>query len=184
MDEVLAEDRLPLRYVTFSSCFRREAGSYGKDTRGILRLHQFDKVEMESFTTKDTALDEHNFFVALQEHIMSLLKLPYRVVLSCTGDTDEPCAHHVDIEAWMPGEQKYRETHSADFTTDFQTRRLNTRVRRNDGTVEFACANDATVIAVGRTLVAILENYQKSDGSIGIPEVLRPYMGGTTEIKK
>ncbi len=183
MDETLDEDTLPLRYVTYSSCFRREAGSYGKDTQGILRLHQFDKVEMESFTTKESALKEHYFFIALQEHLVQQLNLPYQVVLSSTGDTDGPCAHHVDIEIWMPGQNQYRETHSADFTTDYQTRRLNTRVKRKDGSIEFAYANDATVIAIGRTLIAILENYQQKDGSIKIPEVLQPYMGGMREIR-
>lgn len=184
MDEVLEEEQLPLRYVAYSTCFRREAGSYGKDMQGILRLHQFDKVEMESFTTKDMALKEHHFFIALQEYIMQLLNLPYRVVLSSTGDTDEPCAHHVDIETWMPGQNTYRETHSADFTTDYQTRRLNTRVRKEDGSTEFAFANDATVIAIGRTLIAILESYQQKDGSVKIPHVLLPYCGGLGVIQK
>lgn len=183
MGEILDEERLPLRYVTYSSCFRREAGSYGKDTQGILRLHQFDKVEMESFSAKEMALKEHGFFIALQEHIMQLLKLPHRVVLSSTGDTDEPCAHHVDIETWMPGENKYRETHSADFTGDYQTRRLNTRIRRKNGSIELAYANDATVIAIGRTLVALMENYQQKNGSIKIPKILKPYLGGMKEIK-
>lgn len=183
MDEVIDEKNFPLRYVTFSTCFRREAGSYGKDTRGILRMHQFDKVEMVSFTTKENSFNEHLFFIAIEEYLVKLLKLPYQVVLSCTGDTDEPCAHHVDIEVWMPGQDKYRETHSADYTTDYQTRRLNARVRREDGKVELMHANDATVFAIGRMLIAILENYQQEDGSVKVPEVLQRYIGGKTEIK-
>ncbi len=182
MNETIPEDKLPLRYVTFSTCFRREAGSYGKDTRGILRVHQFDKVEMESFTSAEDSFQEHLFFIAIQEHLVRALGLPYRVVLSCGGDTDEPCSHHVDIECWMPGQNKYRETHSADYTTDYQTRRLNTKVKIADGSVELLHANDATVFAIGRMLIAIMENYQQEDGSIEIPKVLQPYMGGKERI--
>lgn len=182
MNETILEDKLPLRYVTFSTCFRREAGSYGKDTRGILRVHQFDKVEMESFTNAADSFQEHLFLIAIQEYLVQALGLPYRVVLSCGGDTDEPCSHHVDIECWMPGQNKYRETHSADYTTDYQTRRLNAKVRKADGSVELLHANDATVFAIGRTLIAIIENYQQEDGSIEIPKVLRQYMGGMERI--
>lgn len=182
MNETIPEDTLPLRYVTFSTCFRREAGSYGKDTRGILRVHQFDKVEMESFTNAADSFQEHLFLIAIQEHLVRTLGLPYRVVLSCSGDTDEPCSHHVDIDCWMPGQNKYRETHSADYTTDYQTRRLNTKVKKADGSVELLHANDATAFAIGRTLIAILENYQQKDGSIEIPKVLRQYMGGMERI--
>ena len=178
MDEINAEEKLPLRYVTFSSCFRREAGSYGKDMHGILRLHQFEKVEIESFTTAEHSFNEHLFFIALQEYLMQQLELPYRVVLSSTGDTDDPCAHHVDIETWMPGQNKYRETHSADYTTDYQTRRLNTKIRKKDGSLEFAHANDATIFAVGRTLITIMENYQQEDGTVKIPKALQKYMNG------
>ncbi len=184
MNETIPEDKLPLRYVTFSTCFRREAGSYGKDTHGIFRVHQFDKVEMGSFTLGKDAFQEHLFFVAIQEHLVRALGLPYQVVLSCSGDTDEPCSHHVDINCWMPGQNKYRETHSADYTTDYQTRRLNTKVRKSDGFVEFLHTNDATVFAIGRTLIAILENYQQANGSIEIPKALRPYMGGVEHIGK
>jgi seryl-tRNA synthetase len=182
MNEVVEEDRLPLRYVAFSSCFRREAGSYGKDTRGILRMHQFEKVEMESFTTGKEAFSEHLFFIAIQEYLVQALGLPYQVVLSCSGDTDDPCTHHVDIECWMPGQNKYRETHSADYTTDYQTRRLNSKAKKEDGSHEFLHTNDATVFAIGRTLIAILENYQQEDGSVEIPKVLQPYMGGLERI--
>jgi len=176
MDETLKESDLPRRYVAFTPAFRREAGSYGKDTRGILRLHQFDKVEMESFATSEMGQKEQDFFVAIQEHLMQKLGLPYRVVMTCTGDQGDPDARHLDIETWMPGEQKYRETHSADYMTDYQARRLGTKVKREKGS-EFVHMNDATVFAIGRTLIAIMENFQQKDGSIVVPEVLRPWVG-------
>jgi seryl-tRNA synthetase len=177
MDETLKEDVLPLRYVGFSTSFRREAGSYGKDTRGIIRMHQFDKVEMESFSDKENSFKEHNFFVAIQEHLLQLLKLPYQVVISCTGDLGKPNAQKIDMETWMPGQGKYRETHSADYMTDYQARRLATKVKRKSGETELVHTNDATAIAIGRTLIAIIENYQQADGSIKVPEVLQKYTG-------
>jgi len=177
MDEVLKEARLPLRYVAFTPAFRREAGSYGKDTKGILRLHQFDKVEMESFSLAENGQAEQDLFVAIQEHLMQSLGLPYQVVMTCTGDQGDPDARHLDIEAWMPGQGKYRETHSADYMTDYQARRLGTKVKRADGSNQFAHMNDATAFAIGRTLIAIMENYQQADGSVTIPEVLVPYVG-------
>ncbi len=182
MDETLKESELPLRYCAYTAAFRREAGSYGKDTKGILRLHQFDKLEMESFSTAETSLDEQNFFVAIQEYLMHALALPYRVVMSCTGDQGDPDARHIDIECWMPGEGKYRETHSADLMTDYQARRLNTKVKRTTGS-EFVHTNDATVIAMGRTLIALVENGQQEDGNVVVPEVLRPFMNGREILK-
>ncbi|MFY9462074.1 MAG: serine--tRNA ligase [Candidatus Sungiibacteriota bacterium] len=184
MDETMEEDRLPLRYLGFSTSFRREAGSYGKDTRGILRVHQFDKLEMESFTLSENSTKEQDFIVALQEHLVRLLGIPYRVVIMCTGDMGAPDARQVDIEMWMPGQGRYRETHTSDLMTDFQARRLNTKVRRKDGSVEFVHMNDATAFAIGRTLIAILENYQQADGSVRIPEILQPYTFGLKEIKR
>ena len=184
MDETLGEESLPLRYVAFSPAFRREAGAAGKDTRGILRQHQFEKMEMESFTRPEDGLKEQEFFVAIQEHIMQSLKIPYQVVLICTGDMGFPDQRQFDIESWMPGQQTYRETHTSDYVGGFQARRLNTKVKRADGTSEPVHMNDATAIAVGRTLIAIMENYQNEDGSITIPEVLRPYMGGREKIEK
>ncbi|MBI2640079.1 MAG: serine--tRNA ligase [Candidatus Sungbacteria bacterium] len=184
MEETLDEKELPLRYVGFSTCFRREAGSYGKDTRGILRVHQFDKIEMESFTVGDVSVEEQNFFVGIQEHLMTELGIPYRVVAISTGDMGGPDARQIDIEAWLPGQNMYRETHTADLMTDYQARRLNTKVKRKSGTVEFAHMNDATVFAIGRTIIAILENYQQVDGSVRVPEVLQPYMFGIKEIKR
>lgn len=177
MDETLKEDILPLRYVGFSTCFRREAGSYGKDTRGMLRVHQFDKIEMESFAPKELSMKEHLFFVAIQEHLMQRLNLPYQLVMNCTGDMGKPNARQIDVETWIPAQNKYRETHSADYVTDFQARRLNTKVRRKSGETELLHTNDATAIAMPRALIAIMENYQQEDGSIMVPEVLRKYTG-------
>jgi seryl-tRNA synthetase len=177
MDETLSEAQLPLRYIGYSTSFRREAGSYGKDMKGILRLHQFDKLEMESFTAGEQSLDEQNLFVAIQEHLVAALGIPYQVVQICTGDMGIPDARQIDIECFMPGQNKYRETHTADLMTDYQSRRLNTRVKRASGETEFVHMNDATAFAIGRTLIAIMENYQQADGSIVIPEVLRPFVG-------
>ncbi|MBP9697778.1 MAG: serine--tRNA ligase [Candidatus Moranbacteria bacterium] len=177
MDETLEERELPLRYVGYSTSFRREAGSYGKDMKGILRLHQFDKLEMESFTTGDQSLEEQNLFVAIQEYLVKSLGIPYQVVQICTGDMGVPDARQIDIECFMPGQDKYRETHTSDLMTDYQARRLNTRVKRTEGVTEYAHMNDATAFAIGRTLIAIMENYQEADGSIGVPEVLRPFVG-------
>ncbi len=177
MDETFAEAELPRRYIGMSPAFRREAGSYGKDMKGILRLHQFDKLEMESFTVPEQSLDEQNLFVAIQEHLMRSLGVPYQVVQICTGDMGKPDARQVDIECWLPGQGKYRETHTSDLMTDFQARRLNTKVKRADGRTEFVHMNDATALAIGRALIAIMENYQEADGSIVIPEVLRPWVG-------
>jgi seryl-tRNA synthetase len=181
MDEFIPQESLPLRYVGFSSAFRREAGSYGKDTKGILRLHQFDKLEMESFCMPKDSIEEQNFFVAIQEYLMQQLRLPYQVVITCTGDMGDPDARHLDIETWMPGQNTYRETHSADLMTDYQSRRLNTKTKTDEGNI-FVHMNDATVFAIGRTLIAMMENYQKKEGTIAIPEVLQPYMHGKKEM--
>jgi len=175
MNEILNEKDLPLRYVGFSTCLRREAGSYGKDTRGILRVHQFDKIEIESFTTKENALKEQEFIVSLQECLVKSLNIPYQVVMICTGDMGKPDARQIDIECWMPSQNKYRETHTSDYMADYQARRLNTRVKRKN--MEFVHMNDATVFAIGRIIIAIIENYQQKDGSIKIPEVLQKYTG-------
>lgn len=182
-DEIIAEADLPIRYLWFSPAFRREAGSYGRDSRGTFRLHQFDKLEMETFTTPDAGLGEHHFLVAVQEYLTQQLGLPYQLMVACTGDMGGPDFRHVDVNTWIPSQQTYRETHSADFMTDFQSRRLNTRVKLDSGN-EFVHMNDATAFAMSRTLVAICENYQQEDGSIQIPEVLRPYMGSKEFIGK
>lgn len=176
MDQIFTEADLPIRYVGYSTAFRREAGSHGKDMKGILRQHQFDKLEMEVFSLPENSVEEQNFLVAIQEHAMQLLKLPYQVVSVCTGDMGFPNNRQLDIETWMPGQDKYRETQSADLTGGFQARRLNTRVRRDDGRIEPVHMNDATMFAIGRTLIAIIENYQTEDGKIRVPEVLKKYI--------
>lgn len=186
MDEILPEANLPVRYVGFLTSFRREAGTYGKDTEGIIRMHQFDKLEMEVFSTPETGLDEHKLLCALQEYFVQQLELPYQILQKCTADIGKPNARGIDVEVWMPGENdgkgKYRETHTADYMTDYQARRLKTRVRKNDGTIQLVHTNDATAFALGRAMVAIIENYQTADGHVKIPAVLQQYMGGKQEI--
>ena len=184
MDETFKETDLPRRYVAYTPAFRREAGSYGKDTKGILRLHQFDKIEMESFSLPEQSRAEQDLFVAVQEHILKLLEVPYQVVQVCTGDMGGPDSRQIDLESWMPGQGKYRETHTADLMTDYQARRLGTRVRRDSGEMQFVHMNDATCIAMGRLLIAIMENFQEADGSIHIPMALQPWMSGRTHIGK
>ncbi len=175
MDEIINAEEFPIRYIGFSTSFRREAGSYGKDTRGIFRVHQFDKLEMETFSLPENSFREHEFLVTIQEYLMQSLKIPYRVMLVCTGDMGGPNARQIDLEAWFPGQNKYRETHSADFMTDYQSRRLNTRFRKGED-LDFVHMNDATAFALGRTLIAIIENYQQKDGSIKVPKVLQKYL--------
>jgi seryl-tRNA synthetase len=181
LNETLSDADLPLRYVGYTTAFRREAGTYGKDIEGIIRLHQFDKLEMESFTKPEDGLNEHLLMVAIQEYLVQQLKLPYHVLEKCTADIGFPNAKGVDIEIWMPGQNKYRETHTADFISDFQARSMQTRVKKDSGT-EFVHTNDATAFAAGRMLVAIIENYQNADSSIRIPDVLQPYLGGQTKL--
>lgn len=177
MDEIIDEGRLPIRYVGYSTSFRREAGAAGKDTRGILRLHQFDKLEIESFVRPEEGYREQDFFVAIQEHLMQNLKLPYQVMRICTGDMGAPDHRQFDINTWMPGQDTYRETHTSDYMGGYQARRLNTRVRDVEGNLAHVHMNDATVFAIGRTLIAIIENYQQADGTVKVPEVLVPYVG-------
>ena len=177
MNEILSEADLPIRYVGYTTAFRREAGTYGKDTEGIFRLHQFNKLEMESFTNADTSLDEHVFLVAIQEYLMSQLGLPYRVLEKCTADIGRPNAKGVDIDVWLPSQQAYRETHTADYIGDYQARAMKTRIRRSDGTVELAHTNDATAFSQ-RPLVGILENFQTAEGDVLVPSPLQPYLGG------
>jgi len=176
-DEILKENDLPLRYIGFSTCFRREAGSYGKDTRGILRVHQFDKVEMVSFTKPEQSDKEHDYLLSLSEKLVQALKIPYRVVKMCTGDLAYPSARTYDIECWIPSENKYRETHSISSCTDYQARRLKIRYRNKEGKNNLVHTLNGTAFAIGRTLIAILENYQQKDGSVKIPETLQKYCG-------
>jgi len=179
MDEILSEEELPKRYVAFSTCFRREAGAHGKDTRGILRVHQFDKVEMFIFCHPDKSREEHDFILAMEEKLVQALGLPYRVVQMCTGDLGDPAANKRDIETWMPGQGQHRETHSCSNCLDFQARRLKVRFREKEsGAVQHVHTLNGTAFAIGRMLIAIIENYQQPDGSIVVPDALRPYMGG------
>ena len=173
--EVLDYDSLPLRYAGFSTCFRREAGSYGKDTKGILRVHQFDKVEMISFTTPENSRKEHKFMLDLNEEMIQELGLPYRVVHISTGDLGLSKAEQFDIETWIPSENKYRETHSASNTTDFQSRRLEIRTKTKEGEAVYVHMLNDTAFAIGRTLIALIENHQQKDGSVAIPKVLQKY---------
>jgi seryl-tRNA synthetase len=181
-DEIFDEKDLPARYIGYATSFRREAGTYGKDMEGMFRMHQFDKLEMESLGVAEKGLDEHLLMVAIQEKIMQLLEIPYQVLQKCTADIGKPNARGVDIEAWLPGQDTYRETHTADYMTDYQARRLKTRVRREGGDVELIHTNDATALPLSRGPIAILENHQQADGSVRIPEALRPYMGGREQI--
>lgn len=180
--EIFDASELPVRYLGFATSFRKEAGTYGKDMEGIIRMHQFDKLEMESFTDAASSRDEHLFFVAIQEYLLQQLKLPYQKLMKCTADIGKPNARGVDMEVWLPGQDKYRETHTADYMTDYQSRRLQTRVRDDNGNVSLVHTNDATAFALGRAMVAILENYQNEDGSVMVPDVLRPYLGGRTSL--
>lgn len=178
MDETLNDSDLPKRYVAFSTAFRREAGSYGKDTRGMFRVHQFDKVEMVSFVLPEDEDKELEYLLSLEERIVQELELPYQVVKQCTGDLGFPTARKYDIEVWIPSEGKYRETHSASLNTDFQSRRLNIKFEQK-GHKEYLSILNATAIAMSRMPIAIIENYQQKDGSIRVPKVLQKYTGFT-----
>ena len=176
MDEYLETADLPLRYAGYSTCFRREAGAAGRDTRGIMRVHQFDKVEMFSFCLPEQAAAEHARILATEEAILQGLGIPYRVVNIAAGDLGAPAAQKFDCEAWLPGQEQYREVTSCSNCTDYQARRLNCRYRTDKGP-RFVHTLNGTGIALGRTLIAIMENYQQADGAIAVPAVLRPRMG-------
>ncbi len=178
INKTLEQKELPKRYIGYSTAFRQEAGTYGKDMGGILRTHQFDKLEMESFTDAETGAEEQKLIVALQEYLVQQLNIPYQLVHVCTGDTGKPDYDQYDIECWMPAQNKYRETHTSDYMTDYQTRGIKSYYKTKDGKRKLLHTNDATAFAIGRILIAILENYQQADGSVLIPEVLRKYMGG------
>ncbi|MEX1279824.1 MAG: serine--tRNA ligase [Acidimicrobiia bacterium] len=176
VDEILERDQLPIRYAGFSTCFRREAGSYGRDTRGIFRVHQFDKVEMFSFVLPEDSWDEHEYLHSIERRLVDALELPYRVVNVAAGDLGASAAKKYDIEAWIPSQGAYREITSCSNTTDFQSRRLRIRTRGEQGT-EFVHTLNGTAIAIGRTILALLENHQQPDGTVAIPEALVPYTG-------
>ncbi len=177
MNETLALEDLPVRLVGYNTAYRREVGSAGKDTRGIMRQHQFDKLEMETFSTPETSFDEHRFMIAIQQYLMEELELPFRTVLKCTFDLGGPNIRGVDIETWMPGQAVFMETNSADYLGDYQTRGLNTKFVDSDKVKRLVHTNDATVFCQ-RHVVAILENNQMAEGRIKVPTVLQSYLKG------
>ena len=176
LGEIVDEARLPLHYAGYSTCFRREAGSYGKDLGGMFRVHQFDKVEMFAFTTPEVSWDEHERLLSIEERIIGNLEIPYRVVNIAAGDLGGPAAKKYDIEGWLPAQGRYRELTSCSNTTDYQARRMQTRMRRADGTIEALHTLNGTATAIGRTLIAILENHQRADGAVALPAALHPYL--------
>ena len=175
--ETFEEKDLPKNYIGFSTCFRREAGSYGKDTKGILRVHQFDKLEMVVFCKPEDSVKKHKLILSLQEELMKSFKLPYQVISICTGDMGRPAAAQYDIETWIPSENKYRETHSSSNCTDYQARNLDIKYKDKTGKLNFVHTLNGTAFAIGRILIAIIENYQQKDGSIKVPVVLQKYLG-------
>jgi seryl-tRNA synthetase len=176
MDEIIDEADLPLRYVGYSSCFRREAGAAGKDTRGIFRVHQFDKVEMFSFCAPEKSAEEHDFMRSIEEEVLQDLGLPYRAVNIAAGDLGAPAAKKYDLEAWLPTQERYREVTSCSNCTDYQARRLKVRAKGDKGSPYLLHTLNGTVVALGRTMIAIMENYQTEDGLIDVPAVLKPFM--------
>jgi len=176
LGEILDEADLPRRYAGYSTCFRREAGTYGKDLGGMFRVHQFDKVEMFAFTTPEASWDEHELLLSVEEEIIGGLEIPYRVVNIAAGDLGGSAAKKYDIEGWLPGQGRYRELTSCSNTTDYQARRMQTRVRRGDGKIEVLHTLNGTATAIGRTLIAIMENHQRADGSVALPPRLHPYL--------
>ncbi len=185
MDEILDEADLPVRYVGYSSCFRREAGAAGKDTRGIFRVHQFDKVEMFSFCAPDRSAEEHDFMRSIEEELLQDLGLPYRAVNIAAGDLGASAAKKYDLEAWLPTHERYREVTSCSNCTDYQARRLKVRAKGERGGPYLLHTLNGTVVALGRTMIAIMENYQTEDGSVEVPAALQPFMaGGRTRIER
>ncbi len=181
MGEILEEKQFPIRLLGYTTAFRKEAGTYGKDMEGMLRLHQFNKLEMESFNLPEDGKEEYRFMIAVQEYLMQSLDLPYNVVTKCTADIGGPNASGTDIDTWLPGQKQYRETHTADYMTDYQARRTKTRVKRANGEIQLVHNNDATAFSE-RPLIAIIENNQTKDGDVIIPKILRPYMQGREKI--
>jgi seryl-tRNA synthetase len=177
-DEIIDEKDLPLQYVGLSPCYRKEAGTYGKHSRGLFRVHQFNKLEMYIFTTPEASKKAHEQILAIEEEIWQALNVPYHVINIASGDLGAPAAKKYDIEYWSPVDQAYRELTSCSNCTDFQARNLNIRVRRTDGSVEALHTLNGTAVSLARSLIAVIENYQNTDGTLHVPEVLRPYMGG------
>lgn len=181
-EKILSITELPMRLTALTPCFRSEVGAAGRDTQGIMRVHHFNKVELVSICTPETSWDEHEMIRARAERVLKLLELPYRVVILCAGNTGFCSRKTYDLEVWIPGEKRYREISSCSNCTDFQSRRLKTRYRRADGSIEHVHMLNGSGVAVTRALIAVLENYQQEDGSVVIPEVLVPYMGGQKRI--
>lgn len=182
MDEIIDEKDLPLCYAGYSACFRKEAGTYGKYTRGLFRVHQFNKLEMYVFCLPEESKKIHEKILAIEEEIWQAIGIPYHVINIAAGDLGSPAAKKYDLEYWSPVNQKYQELTSCSNCTDFQARSLNIRVRRTNGNIEVLHTLNGTAISLARALVAVLENYAKPDGKLTLPEVLRPYFGGATEI--
>jgi len=183
--EIIADDELPRRYAAQTACFRSEAGSAGRDTRGMLRQHQFTKVELVSVTTPETSLEEHERMTASAENVLKRLGLHFRTIVLCTGDMGFGAQKTYDIEVWLPGQEAYREISSCSVCGDFQARRMNARCRKpGDKATRFVHTLNGSGVAVGRALIAVMENYQNADGSITVPDALQPYMGGLTRIEK
>jgi seryl-tRNA synthetase len=176
MDEILPADKLPMRYAGYSSCFRREAGTYGKDTRGIIRVHQFDKVEMFSFCKPEEAKEEHKRLLQWEKDFLNAMEIPYRVIDVASGDLGSSATRKFDIEAWIPTQGAYREVTSTSNCTEYQARRLNIRYKDADGTKAIATLN-GTLVAIPRMIVAILENHQNADGTVNVPAALQPFLG-------
>jgi len=184
-ESILREEELPLRFTALTPCFRAEAGAAGRDTRGMLRQHQFNKVELVSITAPEKSAEEHERMLACAEAVLKALELPFRVMTLCTGDMGFASQKTYDIEVWMPGQETYREISSCSVCGDFQARRMNARFRPKEGKgVQFVHTLNGSGVAVGRALIAVMENYQNPDGSVTIPSALQPYMGGLTKIEK
>lgn len=181
-DEIINEQDLPLKYAGLSPCYRKEAGTYGKHTRGLFRVHQFNKLEMYVYCLPEQSIETHEAILAIEEEIWQALGIPYHVINIAAGDLGAPAAKKYDLEYWSPVDGKYRELTSCSNCTDFQARNLNIRVRRKDGTIEMLHTLNGTAVSLARSLVAVIENYQNPDGTLTIPEVLRPYMGGRSTI--
>ena len=182
-NEILNGDHLPLKYTAYTPCFRSEAGSYGKDVRGLIRQHQFEKVEMVKISHPDTSYDELESMTLNAEEVLKRLGLPHRTVVLCTGDVSFSMAKTYDVEVWLPGQQAYKEISSCSNAEAFQARRANIKFKTGGtGKAELVHTLNGSGLPIGRTLVALLENYQRQDGSVGIPEALRPYMGGMSAI--
>ncbi len=184
-EQIIDEDTLPRRYTACTPCFRAEAGAAGRDTRGMIRQHQFTKVELVSITTPEKSAEEHERMLACAEEVLKKLDLHYRVITLCTGDMGFASKKTYDIEVWLPGQNMFREISSCSVCGDFQARRMNARYKGKDGKVkDFVHTLNGSGVAVGRALIAVMETYQEHDGSILVPEVLKPYMGGITRIEK